>query len=540
MVDAFEDALEDVAYGENESDDDISLADFVDPIQDFNDWGFDPDGAAKAAASALTVSCRRAWEVAKMPLGQRELWQFGPNGPPMNVMDVCQASNILWIANQQELFGFSLDCLEEPLAHLVLSSQANRVRCGHLGGPVVVAVDSAGGVLVAASAPAAGAPPCLKLQNKALHSPLGSSTWGIGLPKGEDGPLLVSANDHCVKSWWLQVPQGPGGWQVLQPRNAAKDAKAPSTLRHFADNLPCIDVAHRRAIVACLSGEVSVLDLAARPESEVPEPPVIEARPDLGPAGPRRPPQWPAHVAGVEPSVRTFAPGALEPSRRIWNVSWIPLHGIQTVEPPRAGGVLDPVEWTVRSCALPAEIIRLVLPLLDPQELLQRIQCLSTKHADMAQEQVLCGKRTEQMAMILSENAVWLTDGCLNMRCKQSLPFNAAFAHVVHMPGLSAVVVSTKMDSAYRTLWAVTVLRRRRSLRFELRVTQLDVETNYRDLPWPRNIIVGMAATENRLFILYSSCRLICYHLALERENAREQRPGSPRPDRDVVFVAAH
>ncbi|CAJ1398318.1 unnamed protein product [Effrenium voratum] len=473
MVDAFEDALEDVAYGENESDDDISLADFVDPIQDFNDWGFDPDGAAKAAASALTVSCRRAWEVAKMPLGQRELWQFGPNGPPMNVMDVCQASNILWIANQQELFGFSLDCLEEPLAHLVLSSQANRVRCGHLGGPVVVAVDSAGGVLVAASAPAAGAPPCLKLQNKALHSPLGSSTWGIGLPKGEDGPLLVSANDHCVKSWWLQVPQGPGGWQVLQPRNAAKDAKAPSTLRHFADNLPCIDVAHRRAIVACLSGEVSVLDLAARPESEVPEPPVIEARPDLGPAGPRRPPQWPAHVAGVEPSVRTFAPGALEPSRRIWNVSWIPLHGIQTVEPPRAGGVLDPVEWTVRSCALPAEIIRLVLPLLDPQELLQRIQCLSTKHADMAQEQVLCGKRTEQMAMILSENAVWLTDGCLNMRCKQSLPFNAAFAHVVHMPGLSAVVVSTKMDSAYRTLWAVTVLRRRRSLRFELRVTQL-------------------------------------------------------------------
>ena len=32
------------------------------------------------------------------------------------------------------------------------------------------------------------------------------------------------------------------------------------------------------------------------------------------------------------------------------------------------GGVLDPVEWTVRSCALPAEIIRLVLPLLDPQD----------------------------------------------------------------------------------------------------------------------------------------------------------------------------
>ena len=29
-------------------------------------------------------------------------------------------------------------------------------------------------------------------------------------------------------------------------------------------------------------------------------------------------------------------------------------------------------------------------------------------------------------------------DGCLNMRCKLTLPFNGAFAHVVHMPGLSA------------------------------------------------------------------------------------------------------
>ena len=39
--------------------------------QDFNDWGFDPDGAAKAAASALTVSCRRAWEVSRGAQGKR-------------------------------------------------------------------------------------------------------------------------------------------------------------------------------------------------------------------------------------------------------------------------------------------------------------------------------------------------------------------------------------------------------------------------------------------------------------------------------------
>ena len=30
-------------------------------------------------------------------------------------------------------------------------------------------------------------------------------------------------------------------------------------------------------------------------------------------------------------------------------------------------------------------------------------------------------------------------DGCLSMRCKQSLPFNGAFAHAVYMPGLSTV-----------------------------------------------------------------------------------------------------
>lgn len=55
-------------------------------------------GLSRASRSEEPLS-----QVAKMPLGQRELWQFGPNGPPMNVMDVCQASNILWIANQQEL-----------------------------------------------------------------------------------------------------------------------------------------------------------------------------------------------------------------------------------------------------------------------------------------------------------------------------------------------------------------------------------------------------------------------------------------------------
>lgn len=181
------------------------------------------------------------------------------------------------------------------------------------------------------------------------------------------------------------------------------------------------------------------------------------------------------------------------------------------------------LEWTARpsGSAVPAEIIRNVLSLLGPQELLQRVQILNRQHAHLAQEQVLSSKRTEQMALIFSENTVWLTDGCLNMRCKLTLPFNGAFAHVVHMPGLSAVIISTKMGSPTYPLAAVTVLRRQRSLRFELRVRDLAVETDFRDLGWPRNIIVGMAAVEDRLFILYSSCRLVCHHLALENRPQR-------------------
>ena len=68
--------------------------------KDFNDWGNDPFGADKAAALSLNLNWKKIWEVPKVPLGTAELWQFGPNGPPMNVMDTCPVSNMLWIANQ--------------------------------------------------------------------------------------------------------------------------------------------------------------------------------------------------------------------------------------------------------------------------------------------------------------------------------------------------------------------------------------------------------------------------------------------------------
>eukprot|EP00434_Breviolum_minutum_P026915 symbB.v1.2.023790.t1/scaffold2207.1/size85781/6 len=227
----FEDALESLEqdpYGDmGESDDDISLADFAhqpDPIPDFNDWGNDPFGADKAAALSFNLNWKKIWEVPKVPLGTAELWQFGPNGPPMNVMDTCPVSNMLWIANQQELFGFPLPTLEDPnscndlMEFTRISAsrgQINRLRCGQLGRqPVVVAVDAAGGVLVAPTHKSKMSP--MKLLNVASGRDQGVSTWGIGLSptdEGSDaGPLLVSANDHCLKVGGFPVLQVILGW----------------------------------------------------------------------------------------------------------------------------------------------------------------------------------------------------------------------------------------------------------------------------------------------------------------------------------------
>ncbi|CAK9064773.1 unnamed protein product [Durusdinium trenchii] len=577
----FEDPLESLgqqAYDMVESDDDISLGtDFdvnqTDPIPDFNDWGSDPGGVAKAASLCLTLKCKKSWEVPKMPLGQSELWQFGPNGPPMNVMDACSASNMLWIANQQDLFGFSLTGLEAQIqdqnlrnqvliAHLPsLSGQVNRIRCGQLGRqPVVAAVDAAGGVLVAPSLVNAKLPP-IKLLNPGVGEQ-GVSTWGIGLPPHDEGketgPLLVSANDHCLKAWWLFDSPSPGqasraaghgagygggdnreerrprsSWYLQQVKGQGE--KAPLLLHRFAENLPCIDIVGQLAIVASLGGEVSVLNVVPPSSMESPDLAAFQDHDVQVVEAPRldeqlcctTPPRWPCPWEDPR-IVRCFAHAE---SRRVWNVCWIPLRSIRTVSTvpgasnPSEGVEEDTVEWTSNSgAALPAEIIRGVLSLLGPQELLQRVQILSSQHAQLAREQVHSSKRTELMALVFSENTVWLTDGCLNMRCKQTLPFNGAFAHIVPMPGLSSVIVSTKMDSTNYPLWAVSLVRRQRSLRFELRVTHLDtVETNLRDLPWPRNIIVGMAGSRDRLLILYSSCRLVCYQLSLEDRRRDEE-----------------
>ena len=79
---------------------------------------------------------------------------------------------------------------------LALSGQVNRIRCGQLGRqPVVVAVDAAGGVLVA---PTDCRPP-LRLLNVGFGQQ-GVSTWGIGLPPHTEGGVLSRCSPWF---WWI-------------------------------------------------------------------------------------------------------------------------------------------------------------------------------------------------------------------------------------------------------------------------------------------------------------------------------------------------
>ena len=279
---------------------------------------------------------------------------------------MCPVSQVLWIANQRQLFGFSLAGLEAQVAQVdssssegavltscapELNAQANRIRCGQVGGQsVVVAVDASGGVLVVPSSPGQ---PVLKLQNglqnvSGFGSSFGVSTWGIGLtPHGEpaesDGPLLVSANDKCVKAWWLTPPQNADptlpspsapsrgrkiqkSWQTRQIKESTGSSDmAPSLLHRFADNLPSIDIACGRAILGSLGGEVKVLNLSPPPRPPPKNPPpeapvtILEEPVCLEEDGrPRHPPRFPPEK---EPAsvVRSFAPEP-EGGMRRWEV----------------------------------------------------------------------------------------------------------------------------------------------------------------------------------------------------------------------------
>eukprot|EP00927_Polykrikos_kofoidii_P076715 TRINITY_DN73755_c0_g1_i1.p1 TRINITY_DN73755_c0_g1~~TRINITY_DN73755_c0_g1_i1.p1 ORF type:complete len:826 (+),score=125.15 TRINITY_DN73755_c0_g1_i1:159-2636(+) len=207
-------------------------------------WGVGPnllgvhfDDEESAACRSVSITAKLCWEVDDAPVGPEALTRFGPNGPPMNIMDGCAETRKLFVANQRRLVGLSVDALksfserripninQSAQAAAMLSAPVNRVRCGYIGRrPVVVAVDSRGSVVVvpttdprmsiAASMTNYAAEPVGQPSSGRIPRP--TSTWGVALsrfptrrPSSEDediGYVVASANDHCVKRWILRAP----------------------------------------------------------------------------------------------------------------------------------------------------------------------------------------------------------------------------------------------------------------------------------------------------------------------------------------------
>ena len=136
------------------------------------------------------------------------------------------------------------------------------------------------------------------------------------------------------------------------------------------------------------------------------------------------------------------------------------------------------------------------------------------------------GHRREHFVLCFSEGAVWLLDDDLGICCRQRLPFNATFAHVVYSTELSTAVIASKFEPSESHLWAVTVVRRRRSLRFRLRVQRLPV-TNGLAHAWPTGVIIGAAfAPGARLLTLQANRRLHCLGLAVGVDCQSEPEAG--------------
>lgn len=581
----------------------------------FDDWR-SPPNATSSSSTAPAPNQEPSRQVAWPSLEAQELWslparpllgglpleRFGPNGPPMNVMDVCPATSRLFIANQRLVLGFSiigLDRLGEgatrwpddewAAAAPAVNAQVNRLRCGQIGSrPAVVVVDAAGGVTIMA-ADTDILPVSAAMQNGRI------STWGIAMARATTneprssshctGDLIVSANDHCVKAWTLAPPRLPGSeenqgdaeashhqqreskrrteqWQVIGPgpRPVPATAAVPRVLQDFNDNLPCLDFAAGRVLASSLDGSVRSFPLheeapkprestsaeagattAAEPETaQGPEPREPEAAepPAVPKAAPRSAPP-----CLYPPPGSTFEFRAPEgSSRRMWNACWLPVKSLRVVSqpgvPPQQSRDVN-LDWTVGTGAegaattLPAELITsFVLPFLGAVELLSIIQPLSNGHAEAARQEVAACKRDEHIALAFSEDAVWLLDSQLKPRCRRRLPFDGTFAHISAAHDFSSVIVATKMDLESPQLWAVTVLRSLRAIRFRLVITPLLGFLNPFAGHWPAGVIVGMAAgPKGRLFTLLAGQQLVCHQLRwVEPSEALADCPGPGQP----------
>eukprot|EP00929_Paragymnodinium_shiwhaense_P107233 TRINITY_DN73307_c0_g1_i1.p1 TRINITY_DN73307_c0_g1~~TRINITY_DN73307_c0_g1_i1.p1 ORF type:complete len:805 (-),score=150.09 TRINITY_DN73307_c0_g1_i1:282-2360(-) len=596
------------------------------------------DDAETAAGESVRLVTTLQWQLEDAPLGEEALHSFGQNGPPMNVMDACPESGKLFVANQRRLVQLSIDELSrsarametdganaprrrptEEAASLLLPAQANRVRCGYVGRrPVVVAVDSVGGVTVAATtADAVQAVATLSnfqpTRSGARSGPgvnpnsLPMSTWGIALEhhpssssraqppawhsdaSDEDsddpeGYVLVSANDHCVKSFALKPdgapsrhrrgsepphaahPSGGGGlrpaagqrrWSMVDAARSlppasmrlpdrrrvqedpderlADKASAMRVMLVHSSNIPSIDVADGQLLSASLDGHVCRVTLPkSRVEHGLPaatggqhqaapaaggyggQPaaasPAVPARngytaaaaeaPDSGLDAAALPHDMAAYVGrGPVQTAACFLPQPAEPGTGLWNVSWIPLKTIRALESegqePDSDG--PAIEWKTAPGAPPLahELLKAyVLPFLEAEQLLGKLQAVSVGHAALARQEVEAEHRTEHVAMCIDSTNAYLLNDDLKLIARLPLLVDVVFAHARYVPEISSILVASKFETSPRKqMAAITVWRRRRSLHFRLAASTLQTWPSKGEQPYtnhPPNLCVGM------------------------------------------------
>jgi len=489
-----------------------------------------------SAPPKLRLNHSLLWEVVDLPLGYENLAGFGPNGPPMNVLDFCPATEQVFVANQRSLYSFSVPQLQalsseggggaavgEEVERLTeLPAQVNRIRCGRLvERPVVVAVGARGHVTVVAAD--ADRSVAATLQNVAHDRGLPVSTWGLALAPhwcpDRSGELAVSANDHCIKSWtacpdelrggpssvsssaspfspppWPRRGVGISGerWSFLGAEGTA-NGRGRLLVTHEM-NIPCIDLVDGRLLSASLDGSVHVERL------------------DAGARGAPCSVSTPVHAEGM------------------WAAAWLPLRSLRTdaslrgptpeVGGKEGGGLRPQLQWVASGVLLPEEIIATsVLPLLSTADLLQILQLLSRGHSLVACAEVVAAHRRELLALCFSSSEAWLLDENARWLCRQPLPFNGTYAHVAYSSELSTLAVATKMDTTSETaLWTVTPIRRRGSLRFSLQFNALPY-AHPESTSYPQGVILGMAACSGgRLLTLTANRRLACHGLSLEKQ----------------------
>jgi len=506
-------------------------------------WDVGAGGKVRTEARADLIL-----EVPTLPCGDEDLAAFGPNGPPINILDFCPITERLFVANQRTILGFSFAALHAlhsgklvgdhwTCQARLLSAQANRLRCGHIERwPVTVTVDAQGGVIVV---------PCdaeklevaIALKNRHTLHNTAVSTWGIALARepiaSVVGDLLVSANDYTVKGWKLLPPPEPnvlgGASHSLRPRpkwtviGGGPHNKEPRTVLMHQGNLPSIDLAEGRVVSASLDGWVGLADCTVKtPRHSTPAGDQSGAS-SLADAITR------SSLDAASRSLPTVCGAAHEfraPGATMWGACWLPLHSVRSVAtPPTPTDVGLFMEWSTGDVKVHDIIlVSSVLPFFTASELLAIIQTLSVAHALSARLAVSASSRTEQLVMSFSPENVWLFDTTLSVVSHQQLPFDAAFAHICFSPELSTAVLSTKMEGlvspengspANDSIWLVTVWRRARSLRFTMSVQRAPVPSPINGTVPSPCVIGSTCAPGGRYFILLSNGRLLCYRFQI-------------------------